>query len=179
MIIETKNNRKVLIRKLISTDFDILFSYLEKLSEETKKRFEPHAFDKNAIIDFYAHVNNNIGFIAYDADNEEIIAYSIIKMGFLEADNIRLKGYGLEQNHKTDCTFAPSVADAWQSTGIGTGIFKFIISELKTTEIKRIILWGGVQATNEKAINYYKKNGFKILRQFFHNVENYDMALDI
>lgn len=174
MQIEAKNNRKVFLRRLNSNDFDKLFDYLQNLSPETKKRFGPHKFDKQSIIDFY-DLNTNLGYVAHTVDTKEIIGYSIIKIGYLEHDTIRLQSYGMLLNNKTDCTFAPSVADSWQSCGIGNNLFRFILSDLTTTEIERIILWGGVQMDNERAVNYYKKNGFKTLGQFAYNGENYDM----
>jgi diamine N-acetyltransferase len=121
----------------------------------------------------------NLGYVAVDAETGEIIAYSIIKRGYIENDGKRLQSYGITLNNKTDCTFAPSVADAWQTCGIGNALFHFILSDLKTMKIKRIILWGGVQADNTKALNYYKKNGFSIAGQFYHNGENYDMIVEI
>jgi ribosomal protein S18 acetylase RimI-like enzyme len=54
-----------------------------------------------------------------------------------------------------------------------------IVSDLSTTEIKRIILWGGVQMNNKIAVNYYNKNGFKTLGQFAYNGDNYDMIYEI
>ena len=52
MLIETKNNRQVLLRSLDSNDLDNLIVYLNTLSAETKKRFGPHEFDKQSVIDF-------------------------------------------------------------------------------------------------------------------------------
>jgi len=179
MIIQTKNNRQVLLRRLISDDFDKLFDYLQRLSPETKKRFGPHMFDKESIIDFYENSNKHSGYIAQDTETLEIIAYSIIKVGYLESDSFRLRSYGLTPDNKTDCTFAPSVADLWQSLGVGNSLFSFILSDLKANEIKRIILWGGVQCDNYKAVNYYLKNGFSTLGQFEYNGQNYDMILEI
>jgi len=95
------------------------------------------------------------------------------------ADRERYLSYGMELKHQSDCEFAPSVADAWQSCGIGNAMFQFILEELKKTDIQRIVLWGGVQADNEKAVNYYLKHGFKQIGQFTHNGENFDMVLEI
>jgi ribosomal protein S18 acetylase RimI-like enzyme len=178
MQIEVKNNRPYFLRRLNSNDFDNLFDYLQNLSAETKKRFGPHNFDKQSIIDFY-DLNTNLGYIAHTVDTKEIIGYSIIKIGYLVHDAKRLESYGITLNNKTDCTFAPSVADLWQSCGIGNTLFRFILSDLMTTEIERIILWGGVQMDNERAVNYYKKNGFKTLGQFAYNGENYDMIYNV
>jgi diamine N-acetyltransferase len=174
MQIEAKNNQQVFLRRLNSNDLDNLFHYLQNLSTETKKRFGPHNFDKQSIVDFY-DLNTNLGYVAHTVDKKEIIAYSIIKIGYLEHDGLRLQSYGLAPDNKTDCTFAPSVADLWQSCGIGNHLFRFILSDLTATEIERFILWGGVQMDNERAVNFYRKNGFKTLGQFTYNGENYDM----
>jgi diamine N-acetyltransferase len=179
MIIKTKNNKQVLLRRLIDNDFDKLYDYLNHLGPDTLKRFGPHPFDRNSINAFYKNSDRHKGYIARDTDSSEIVAYSIIKHGYLEHDGCRLQSYGLYLDNRTDCTFAPSVADQWQSLGIGNRMLKFILSDLKIVEAKRIILWGGVQCNNEKAVNFYIKNGFKTLGQFEHHGWNYDMILEI
>ena len=179
MIIYSKNERQVFFRRLNSIDLDDLFVYLQNLSDETKRRFGPHRFDKQSIIDFYTPADLNSGYISCDLITNQIIAYFIIKHGYLEHDAVRLLSYGMVSDNKTDCTFAPSVADDWQSCGIGDQMFQFIISDLKATVIKRIILWGGVQVDNTKAVNFYRKNNFEILGKFTHNGENYDMYYEI
>jgi diamine N-acetyltransferase len=179
MLVTAKNNRKIFLRRLESSDFDKLYHYLQQLSTDTKKRFGPHEYKKLSIRNFYANSNMHIGYIAIDIVTTEIVAYAIIKIGYLAHDCSRLESYGLTLNHKTDCTYAPSVAGEWQSCGVGNSIFQFILTNLKDTEVKRIILWGGVQLDNEKAVNYYKKNDFKTLGQFYYRGDNYDMILDI
>lgn len=179
MILTAKNNKQVFLRRLEERDFDHLFVYLQGLSPETKKRFGPHPFDRQSVLDFYTSSTNNWGYVAEDVETAEIVAYSIIKIGYLAHDGTRLQSYGLVFNDQTDCTFAPSVADSWQSFGIGNALFEFILADLEKASIQRIILWGGVQADNDKALNYYKKNGFKTVGQFQNNVHNYDMILEI
>jgi len=175
---EVNNNRQLFLRRLNSNDLDNLFDYLQNLSLETKRRFGPHPFDRQSIFDFYLS-DTHKGYVVHTMEPDEIIAYAIIKIGFLEHDCTRLQSYGLTLDYKTDCTFAPSVADAWQSCGVGNTLFQFILSEVLTMGIERIILWGGVQCDNERAVNYYKRNGFKTLGQFTHNGENYDMICTI
>jgi len=179
MIFKTKNNKEVLLRRLNPDDFERLFQYLQELSPETTKRFGPHPFDTTSIVDFYGNFENLIGYIGLNNGTGEIIAYSIIRLGYLQHDSFRLLAYGLTPDNQTDCTFAPSVADQWQSQGVGNRLFQFILSEMKTLGMKRIILWGGVQCDNQKAVNYYLRNGFRMLGQFETNVQNYDMVLDI
>lgn len=178
MILPAKNKRQVIIRKLVTEDFEKLYCYLQHLSPGTLKRFGPHGFDYMSILDFYENPDIS-AYIAQDFETMEIIAYSVIKTGYLEHDSPRLLSYGLLLVNRTDCTFAPSVADPWQGQGIGYSLFRFMLSDLKTIGMKRIILWGGVQSDNLNAIDFYTRNGFKTLGQFEYNGQNLDMALDI
>lgn len=108
MIIETKNNRQVSICRLSTSDLDSLYDYVQKLSPETKKRFGPHEFDRQSIIDFYERSETHLGYIARDLETQIIIAYSIIKIGFLENDDIRFQAYGMTLNRTTDLNVASS-----------------------------------------------------------------------
>ena len=168
-----------MLRKLTPGDIIQLSDYLQNLGPDTVKRFGPHGFDKQSISALYQNPDEYTGYIALEVETSEIVAYSVIKQGYLEHDGYRLQSYGLALNDKTDCTFAPSVADRWQSLGVGNSLFHFILDDLKAKGIKRIILWGGVQSDNLKAVNYYLKNEFKKIGQFEYNGSNDDMVLDI
>lgn len=179
MIIEIKDKSNLLLEQLNAAHLNSLVYYLENLSELTKKRFAPHFFDKQAITAFYQKSANHWGYIAQTINTHEIVAYCIIKLGYVEGDYHRFQSYGVNPNYLTDCQFAPSVADEWQNAGVGYKLYQFILPFLKARGIKRIALWGGVQADNEKAINFYQKNDFKTLGQFWHNGNNIDMMASI
>ncbi len=179
MIIQAKNNKQVIVRRLNYDDFDKLVVYLSKLSPETVSRFGPHGFDKKSILNLYENCNKHKGYIAQDAETSEIIGYSIVKLGYLEHDGSRLQSYGITPDDNSDCTFAPSVADQWQSQGVGNSLYNFMLLDLKAKRFKRIILWGGVQSNNTRAVNYYSKHGFRKLGEFQHNGPNFDMVLEI
>jgi diamine N-acetyltransferase len=177
MTVQLKNNKQVLLRRVTESDFDNLFTYLQLLSDVTKNRFGPHKFNRQTIVELFNNNNNYRGYIAIDLMHQKIVAYAIVKFGYLEHDAHRLQSYGLQLSSETDCTFAPSVADDWQSSGLGNKLFQFITADLKgKTDVKRIILWGGVQISNQKAVSFYQRNGFKILGTFHYNVDNYDMV---
>jgi diamine N-acetyltransferase len=179
MITRTKNNKQLLLRKLEHEDFNKLYIYLQHLGPDTIKRFGPHAFDEPTITMLYQKQDEYLGYIALDEETSEIVAYAIIKLGYLEHDRSRLESYGMGLDTITDCTFAPSVADQWQSIGIGKLLFDFILGDLKPRGIKRIILWGGVQYDNEKAVKFYLRNGFRVLGKFEYNGWNVDMILNV
>lgn len=170
----------ILLLRFATTDTNLLFQYLQNLSSDTKKRFGPHPFDKQSIRDFFRPDTSNRGYIALDSQNQIIVAYSIIKIGVLAHDLPRLQSYGIRPDEKTDATFAPSVADAWQGQGLGKKMLQFVLDDLRDdTEVKRLILWGGVQADNKQAVRFYENNGFRMLGAFVYHGENYDMMMEM
>ncbi len=169
---------EIIFRKLASSDLDDLLKYLHHLSSETKSRFGPHAFDRDSVINFY-NCEDVTGYVAEDKTSRSIAAYAIIKKGILQHDSERLLNYNYPGIEVNCCTFAPSVGDYWQSKGVGTKLFEFIIADVRLAGISKIILWGGVQAANEKAVNFYKKTCFKSLGLFEYNGTNIDMLLEI
>ena len=173
----TKNNRPVTLHRLQPLDLDDLYDYLQHLGDATKKRFGPHDFDWQAITRFYHPSEQHTGYVARSVETGEIIAYAILKRGYLEHDASRLQSYGLQLNQHSDSTFAPSVADDWQSEGLGNMLLQFILDDIRDTPVERIILWGGVQSDNEKALGFYRKNGFVTLGQFRTDRLNDDMVL--
>ena len=139
MITETRDHKQIDSQYLNSNDFESLMRYFNGLSNETKRRFGPHLFDQQSVMDFYENGDQNRGFLAIDTKTNAIISYAIIKQGFLVHDQPRLQNYGLKLDNQTDCTFAPSVADMWQCIGVGKAMLHFIISDIQQKGIKRII----------------------------------------
>ena len=181
MIASLKNNKNVMLRPLLPGDVTKLFKYFNDLSADTRSRFGPHAFDwitperlcRWSPADEWR-------FIAEEMTGHKIVAYAIIKKGYLLHDANRLSNYGLLLSDHTDCTFAPSVADAWQSSGLGMLMNTISEDDLFKRGIKNIILWGGVQATNEKAVNFYKKLGYQFIASFLHDgKDNFDMVKNL
>ena len=172
------NNDNIFCRKLDSSDLDGLLKYLHHLSAETKSRFGPHPFDAASVIDFYK-ADDVTGYIAEEKLSNLIIAYAIVRKGILYFERERLLHYNYFDLDKDCCTYAPSVADNWQGKGIGKLLFFYIADDCKNQNIKRIILWGAVQSSNERAVNFYKKLGFKALGRFEYNGFNEDMILEL
>jgi diamine N-acetyltransferase len=179
MNIILENFRQIILRSVIPEDLDDLYGYFSRLSSGTLRRFGPHPFDRKSLSDIYESQGNMLGYIALEAVTSEIIAYTVVKPGYLEHDCPRLRSYGLTLDKLTDCTLAPSVADAWQGKGVGSSLFDFILADLKKRGLKRVILWGGVQSDNLAAVGFYRKKGFRELGQFEYQGWNLDMILDV
>jgi ribosomal protein S18 acetylase RimI-like enzyme len=173
-----KNGRSVDIRLLMASDNEKLFEYFDKhFSKESKSRFGPHSFDRETINAICQNPDGDITkYVALD-DEENIVAYMLIKQGMIEWDKDRYATRQQSYDHNTSVTFAPSVADAWQSCGLASVMNYLIEDDLQKRNTKNIILWGGVQATNTKAVNFYKKLGYQFIASFWHNEkDNHDMV---
>lgn len=174
MTVLANNNEAVIIRYFQLADTPQLSVYLNSLSAATRQRFAPHGFDEASIIRLYEHPSAHIGFVAC-TQAHELIGYAVLQIGHQPHETERFTSYGVQTDALTDCSFAPSVADKWQSSGIGSAMMPFIINEMKKFGMKRMFLWGGVQATNEKAIRFYRKYQFQQIGIFEYNGANLDM----
>nr|WP_321452161.1 GNAT family N-acetyltransferase [uncultured Carboxylicivirga sp.] len=152
-----------------------LLVYLHSLSKKSTQLFGPHAFT----IDALNELTNNNGYRLYTATyKQQIVAYCIIKIGWLDCSKPRFTRYGLIENY-SDLTLAPSVADAYQGKGIGTNLLRFVLDDIHSfMEPGNIYLWGGVHQSNSTAIHLYKKFGFTILGEFMDTHPRYDMYLN-
>lgn len=179
-MIDTNKNTSVIIRLLEKDDAAAIYSYLTHLSAESKSRFGPHAFDKGTVDAICASLSNEIlRFIALDKE-QNIVAYMLVKQGMLEGERMRYAANGIYLDEAVACTFAPSVADAWQNAGLGTTMFNFIKDYVLNQGKKYMILWGGVQATNSRAVHFYKKHHFITVANFWYDdKDNIDMYLTL
>jgi diamine N-acetyltransferase len=181
MTIQLWDGRAAIIRSLKESDKDSLYNYLQNLSAESRSRFGPHPFDQQTINSICEQPDKNIQrYIAVDKSTSVIVAYMLIQQGMIEADLQRYAQRNQFFLHDTTVTYAPSVADDWQSSGLGTAMVNMIENELKNRGMRHIILWGGVQATNLKAVNFYKKNGYQFIASFWYDdKDNHDMIKEL
>ena len=92
-------------------------------------------------------------------------------------DRDRWNRYGVVLNNHDFALLAPSVADKFQSLGLGNRMLLAMKNELKVMGRKHLILWGGVQDSNYKAMAFYEKNGFRYAGKFVYQGMNIDMIL--
>jgi GNAT superfamily N-acetyltransferase len=175
----------VLFRPVGAGDADILGDYFLGLSADTKRRYGPHAFDRATAQQLCATTDpadtlRMIATIKGDS-GEQVIAYLILILGIRTDDSARYLKLHLPLDARTDCTLAPSVADAYQSKGLGSILMVHLKSVAKQLGRKRTVLWGGTQATNDRGIHFYHKHGFRTVGEFEEppGFNNYDMILDL
>lgn len=116
--IELKNGQRTQVRLLQNTDAQNLFNYLSSLSAETKSRFGPHPFDRETIEQICNNTDDVMRYFAIDESTGNIIAYMLFKQGMIYWDDKRYVERDQHFNYSTTVTYAPSVADAFQSSGL-------------------------------------------------------------
>ena len=170
------------IRLLLPADRELLFQYLQQFREDSMSHLSPHPVDRETVDSIFDHVQPDSirRYVAVDVTRQQIIAYMIIKQGFSGEDAGRYYGKNLFFDHTTTCTFAPSVSKEWQNSGLGSAMFEYILNDLRKLGLKRIILWGGVPATNSLALHYYMKHGFLQTGSFRYNeMDSFDMIREL
>ncbi len=160
----------VQLRPLAESDGVLLAAYLEGLSPETQAKYRPHDFTAEVAHQLCAQVGDDpsLRLIALtgEGENERIIAYFIIHRAISDDDQKRYVGYGFALEADTDCQFAPSVADAYQGTGLGSRLMPLCQEIVRGQGFRRMLLWGGVYISNQQAIRFYEKNGFQVVGRF-------------
>lgn len=167
----------IAVRLIEASDTALLYQYLQNLSAETVKRFQPHPFDFSTVENICRNCAEENIFRFVAVANGEIIAYMLFKKGWVDEDRSRYMQRGQFFNEHKLITFAPSVADAWQNCGLGSAMYQQIEKQLQKAGYETIVLWGGVQALNNRAVHYYEKSNYQHLGSYYWNeMNNYDMA---
>jgi hypothetical protein len=178
-----RTGEPITIRPLRADDADRLMEYFGSLSAKTRARYGPHPFDAQTARSICASLDpadvlRMVACVSH-AGGERLIAYVLLKMGILEADRQRYEKLGIPLDPESDCTLAPSVADDYQNQGIGSLIMQHLLEVAPGLGRRRIVLWLGVQATNDRAVHFYTKWGFRKVGEFYTDKNNYDMLLDL
>jgi GNAT superfamily N-acetyltransferase len=177
------SGERIVFRALRAEDGLLLGRYFEGLSQETRRRFAPHPFTMEeahklcADID-YQHILRLIA-VRDPEERPDIIAYFILTLGVRKGEEHRYEARGMPLESDLDCTLAPSVADVYQNQGVGSILMPKVLSLARRLGRKRVVLSGGTQATNHRAIHFYEKFGFRKVGRFATQIENYDMMLDL
>ncbi len=174
---------RITFRLLRPEDAELLGRYFLRLSEETRRRFGPHPFTMEQAQKLCAEINyyDTLRLIAVTekGGQPQVIAYFILQLGIKEAEKKRYQAHGMVLDECKDCTFAPSVADAYQNRGLGSTLMPKILDLARRFGFQRMVLMGGTQATNYRAIHFYEKFGFRKVGDFLTKggVNNHDMIL--
>jgi diamine N-acetyltransferase len=174
----------IFCRLLQRDDAPLLGRYLEGLSEATRQLYAPHGFDQATASRLCAELDyaQTLRFVAEIRGNagSEFAAYFILGLGLGASERRRYAERGQPLIPETSCWLAPSVADRYQSCGLGSLMLPPILEVARALGRTHMILSGGTQARNARAICFYEKFGFRRMGDFeVRELNNHDMLLEL
>ena len=168
------------LRCLRPDDADLLGAYFARLSPQTMQMYGPHRFDRQTADRLCMETRTDTEVVRIvvtvpDGDGPRIIAYFIVGFRMYEADAQRYAARGTPLDEHTDAYLAPSVEDRYQNTGVGSSAMSCVVPWLRQLGRRRLMLLGGVQQRNERAIAFYRKWAFRTVGEFPSKHACYDM----
>lgn len=126
-------------RSVGKDDVNELYDLCNNLTERDKKFFHPHPFDKKTLIEICSSTKDYYFVMLL---NNKIIGYSLL----------RLFGYEIP-------SFGCCIRRGYENIGYGEKLTKWTLNKAKELGYKKVIL--KVYKNNERALELYKKVGFK------------------
>ncbi len=147
--ITAKNGKKVVFRPEQSGDTEMLWEMFSTLSEESASNLLP-PFTRERVEGWTRNINYDevlaIVAVVEEKRGRQIIGSASLRFNQREA-----------LRHKAELGI--TVNDNYQNMGIGTALLKHLINVARMRKLKKIYLQ--VSTANDRAINLYKKAGFK------------------
>jgi diamine N-acetyltransferase len=164
----------VALRALRPDDGKRLATYFEGLTPATTTRFQPHPLTRGMAQELCnAPLSSAMRLVLERHD--EIIGYFILESTMHTHDAARYAEQGIALESGRDLLFAPSVADAWQNRGLSSQAMPHLIALAQQAGARSLVLMGGTQATNARAIRFYEKFGFERSGGYQTEMWNHDM----
>ena len=175
--VKGKGAAAFLFRLLRAEDAPVLTAFFASLSEETKTRFGPHPLDAQTAVVLCNSAEEDPADRFVLADHDMIAGYFILDPLIPLHEAERYRGYGIKLQDNKDCMFAPCIADAYQDQGLAGVSMNYILRHCRLKDYRSLVLLGGTQESNPRAIHFYEKFGFELRGGYQTGVWNRDMRL--
>lgn len=167
---------QVTLQQFASGDAAALADYFDRLSPESRARFQPHPLTRDAAESICARRDEPaIRLVLWNAG--AIVGYFILEPRMSPHEAARYAAFGIALESESDWLFAPSVADGYQGRGLASLAMPHLIGLAKRRGARSLVLMGGTQAGNARAIAFYEKFGFQRHGGYQTHVFNHDMRL--
>jgi len=156
-----------LIRPLRPQDGPALTALLTGLSETSRKQFGPHPLDGATAHALCANLDPHQSLhLVMVAPDGHFLAYLVLRMTLADYELERFLRYSLDLDEVPAASLAPVVAEGHQSRGYGKQMLHFGVDLCRALGRQAIILMGGVQMQNQRAVRFYLGAGFRRLGGF-------------
>ncbi|MBV5297223.1 MAG: GNAT family N-acetyltransferase [Rhodoferax sp.] len=162
------------LRSLRHDDSAALGWYFDSLSPASKSRFAPHPLTQTTAQELCATEQSATLRLAIEMAGK-IIGYFILEPEMSMHEAARYRQFGIALESGKDFLFAPSVADAFQNRGLASLAMPHLLQLARQSGARSLVLMGGTQATNARAIAFYEKFGFQRFGGYQTELFNHDM----
>jgi GNAT superfamily N-acetyltransferase len=169
-------NPTVRLRLLRASDAEALGAFFAGLSAETRRRYQPHPLTADFARELCGAASSTAWRLVIDRAGE-LVGYFILETRMSEHEAGRYRTQGIELASDRDWLFAPVVADACQNLGLASLAMPHLLRLAREQGARSLVLMGGTQATNARAIAFYGKFGFQRCGGYQTEVFNHDMRL--
>jgi GNAT superfamily N-acetyltransferase len=163
---------------LAANDAIALGDYFLALSAESKRRFQPHPLTLESAAELCAARNSAVRRLVLRTGGQ-IIGYFILDPNVGADELTRYAALGIQLESGRDWLFAPSVADSHQNRGLASQAMPHLIALARQSGARSLVLMGGTQGTNARAIAFYEKSGFRRCGGYQTDQWNHDMRLPL
>lgn len=161
---------------LAANDATPLGDYFLALSAESKRRFQPHPLTRASAAELCAVHNPAVRRLVLRTGGR-IVGYFILDPTVGADELTRYAALGITLESGRDWLFAPSVADSHQNHGLASKSMPHLIAVARQAGARSLVLMGGTQGTNARAIAFYEKSGFRRCGGYQTDQWNHDMRL--
>ncbi|TAA48401.1 GNAT family N-acetyltransferase [Corallincola spongiicola] len=173
----TCGDQQFSLRLLHRDDGAALARYFAQMGEDTRRRFGPHPLTEAFADELVQKGDDSADRFVMTSDDGKIAAYFIFERQAFPHEMQRYAEQGIVLAAGQDISFAPSVADAYQNSGVASAAMPALIGYARSMGAKSLVLMGGTQATNERAVRFYEKFGFRRHGGYQTELYNHDMRL--
>ena len=180
--IKTEEGGEFVLRPLTQEDERVLGDFFEDLSADTKAQFSLHPLTRAAASHLCLHTAQSATRVYLVCDARHVIGYFALNFTGFQQEIARFAAHGIALAPGCDSLFALCIADDYQNRGIASAVMSILINEAKSQAVRRIILVGGTQVSNDQARAFYQKLGFQEYGAFYtahNNANNIDMMLSL
>ena len=159
-----------LIRPLRPRDETRFAQFLTGLSQQTQRYFAPHGLEwqhgQQLVAELDPSQTLRLLLLDKSGDEEIVLGYLILQMGLAPHEQERFNRYGIEYDPALCVSLAPVIAEGWQSQGLGAPLLKQGLHLCRELGRQAVVLMGGMQDANRRAVHFYLRHGFHRLDSF-------------
>ena len=171
------------VRGLVTTDRAALTAFLAGLSTTSRRFWHRDTDPADAAADWIDAIgrSDKLRLVAHPAGAPDLAG--VVDLSFSLPDGYeitRYARYGITLDPARTARFGPCVADDWQGLGLAPALLPPTWDAVRLLGRDRVVLFGGVQTANQRALRFYLRAGFAAVGTFTgEDGDGVDMMLEL